>query len=121
MFCTPIRYQEGMIALPWVWTYIFKENGLTDDAEANSCGTCNGGLRCGEVVTLAETYTSCVEQPIHRLTWTLSAALNLTVRGYDVGNVFAEAPAPEKPLCTMMDDQFNEWWTEHLRCDPVPF
>jgi len=121
MFGTPIRYQEGMIALPWVWTYIFKENGLTGDAEAKSRGTCNGGPRYGEAVTLAETYASCVEQPIHRLTWALSAALNLTVRGYDVGNAFAEAPAPDKPFYMMVDDQFNEWWTEHLGRDPIPF
>ena len=72
MFGTPIRFEEGMIDLPWAWTYIFKENGLTGDAEAKSCGTCNGGIRYGEAVTFAETYASCVKQPSHRLTWALA-------------------------------------------------
>jgi hypothetical protein len=33
-----------------------------------------------------------VEQPVHRLTWAISTAMNLICKGYDVGNAFAEAP-----------------------------
>ena len=62
--------------------------------EAKARRACNGGRRYGEVVTLAEMYTSCVKQPIHQLTWAISAALNLYCKGYDGGNAFAEAPAP---------------------------
>ena len=63
--------------------------------------------------------TTCVEQPIHRLTWAISAALNLCCKGYDVGNAFAEAPAPVDPFFMYPDAQYREWW-EGLGNDPIP-
>jgi hypothetical protein len=59
------------VVLPWVWTYLFKLNPLSLEDDAKSRGTCNGGSRHGKIVTLAETYAACVEQPIHRLAWAI--------------------------------------------------
>ena len=49
-----------------------------------SRGTCNGGPRNGQVITIAETYAACIEQPIHRLTWAIIAALNYVGLGCDI-------------------------------------
>ena len=62
MFGDPVPAQEDMTILPWVWTYIEKENPLTGIVEPKSRGTCNGGKQYGKAVTLAETYAACVEQ-----------------------------------------------------------
>ena len=81
---------------------LFKENPLTTVEEPKARVTCNGGKRYGEAVTLAETYTACVEQTAHRLTWAL------TCIGYDVGNAFSEAPAPSQPFYMRPYAQFCE-------------
>ena len=47
------------------------------------------------------------------------AALNIYCKGYNVGNAFAEAPAPVDPLCMYPDDQYNEWW-QSLGNEPIP-
>jgi hypothetical protein len=82
MFGDPVKADQWMTILPWVWAYVNKD----------------GGPRYGAAITLAKTYAACVEQPVHRLTWAISAALNLICKGYDVGNAFAEAPAPTPPF-----------------------
>ena len=119
MFGQPIKMEDWMTVLPWVWTYLYKEDPVTALEMAKARGTCNGGPQYGAAVTLAETYAACVEQPIHRLTWAISAALNLYCKGYDVGNAFAEAPAPVDPFFMYPDDQYNEWW-QSLGNDPIP-
>ena len=68
MFGQPIKMEDWMTVLPWVWTYLYKEDPITAIDEAKARGICNEGPQYGEAVTLAETYTACVEQPIHRLT-----------------------------------------------------
>ena len=65
MFGEPILAKYWMTVLPWVWTYLQKENLLTEIDAPKARGTCNGGPRYGKAVTLAETYAACVKQPIH--------------------------------------------------------
>ena len=74
-----------------------------------SRGTCNGSPRFFSPSSIGETYAACVEQPIHRLTWALSAALGLICKGYDVGNAFAEAPASKFNFYMKPDKQFCQW------------
>ena len=119
MFGDLVQMEKWMTILPWVWTYLYKEDPITAIKLAKARGTCNGGPRYGKAVTLAETYAACVEQPIHCLTWAISAALNLYCKGYDVGNAFAEAPAPVNPFFMYPDAQYREWWTG-LGNDPIP-
>ena len=119
MFGDPIKMEDWMTVLPWVWMYLYKEDPITAKEIAKARGTCNGGPRYGKAVTLAETYAACVEQPIHRLTWVISAALNLYCKGYDVGNAFAEAPAPVDPFFMYPDAQYREWWIGQGN-DPIP-
>ena len=65
MLGEPVKIKAWMTVLPWVWTYLYKEDPITIIELAKAGGTCNSGPRYGEAVTLAETYVACVEQPIH--------------------------------------------------------
>ena len=42
MFGDPIPAKEWMTVLPWVWTYLQKENPLTGIDAPKARGTCNG-------------------------------------------------------------------------------
>jgi hypothetical protein len=78
--------------LPFVWTYVIKEDPKSGAAILKARGTCKWGKPIGKAVTIAETYATCVEQPACRLFWSLAASTNLIVMGADAGNAFAEAP-----------------------------
>ena len=64
MFGKPCYPPLGAKVLPWVWTYMYKENPKTGIEEAKARGTCNGGPRNG-IITIAKTYAACVEQTAH--------------------------------------------------------
>ena len=72
------------------------------------------------MITMAETYATCVAQPACRLYWVITVSEGLISLGADVGNAFAEAPPPVEPLYMIMDDQYHEWWVECLRNEPIP-
>ena len=69
--------------------------GKINKDATKSQGTCNDGPRYCDKSTISETYAAYIEQPIHWLTWVISAAFNLVCKGYNVGNAFAEALAPK--------------------------
>jgi hypothetical protein len=93
--------------LPIVWNYLFKDGPVTGKPQYKARVTWNGGKRYGKaVLTLAETYAICVEQPARRLYWALTASLGLIAFGTDAGNAFAEAPPPIEPFYMLIDDQF---------------
>jgi hypothetical protein len=116
----PRPLDDDVVVLPWVWSYLYKIDPISIEDVAKSRGTCNGGPRHGKVITIAETYAACVEQPAHRLMWALIAALNFVGLGIDVGNAFAEAPPPKDPFFMQADKQFREWWTQCLGNPPIP-
>jgi hypothetical protein len=108
----PAPPDPDTVILPWVWTYLYKVDPITLEDVQKSRGTCNGGTRFGKVVTLAETYATCVKQPAHRLTWSLIAALNYVGLGCDMSNAFAEAPAPKEPFYNS-ETGGKTAWTNH--------
>jgi hypothetical protein len=116
----PRPQDPNAVILPFVWTYVHKMAHKGDEIVEKARATCNGGKRHGKAVTIAETYAACVEQPAQRLYWALVAALNLTAIGCDVGNAFAEAPAPSQPFYMYIDDQFRDWWENCLGRAPIP-
>ncbi|KAI2502314.1 hypothetical protein MHU86_12118 [Fragilaria crotonensis] len=120
MFGKPIPRPDHAIVLPFVWNYSIKEDPITGVPKRKARGTCNGGKRYGKAVTVAETYATCVEQPACRLYWAVTASEGLLAMGADAGNAFAEAPPPEEPFFMKIDDQYMEWWIEHLGNDPIP-
>jgi hypothetical protein len=112
--------EPDTVILPWVWTYLYKVDPITLEDVEKSRGTSNGGTRFGKVVTLAKTYAACAEQPAHRLTWSLIAALNYVGLGCYVSNAFAEAPTPKEPFYMVVDEQFRDWWENCLGKSPIP-
>jgi hypothetical protein len=79
---------------------------------------CNGGsCHSKVVVTIAETYAACVEQPIHRLAWAITAGINYIALGCNVSNAFAE---PSILFFMEVDAQFLDWWVNCLGYDPLP-
>ena len=82
---------------------------VTFDNLPKSCGICNGAQCPGKTVTLAETYTACVEQPIRRLTWAILASLNYIRLGCDISNAFTEAPGPKEQYYMEIDVPFQDW------------
>ena len=46
--------------------------------------------------------------------------MNLYCKGYDVGNAFAEAPAPIDPFFMIPDAQFHQWWEEEPKRPSIP-
>jgi hypothetical protein len=117
--CLPPDDPNAVI-LPFVWTCVHKIDPLTNDIVEKARATCKGGKRHGKAVAIAATYAACVEQPAQRLHWALVAALNLTSIGCDVGNAFAEAPAPAQPFHMHIDEQFCDMWENCLGHDPIP-
>jgi hypothetical protein len=105
----PRPLDPDVVVLPWVWTYLYKIDPVTLEDVEKSRGTCNGGTRHGKV-----------EQPAHRLTWALIAALNYVGLRCDVSNAFAEAPPPNKPFYMVADAQFCDWWENCLGNPPLP-
>jgi hypothetical protein len=120
MFGTPISRPFEAIILPFVWTYLMKEDPLTGILKRKAWATCNGGKKYGKAVTVAETYATCVEQPACKVYWAMTAQLCLIAMGADAGNAFAEAPPATEPFYMRIDDQFREWWTECQGRPPIP-
>jgi hypothetical protein len=111
MFGTPCPQprDNGVVVLPWVWSYLYKIDPISIEDVAKSRGTCKEGPRYGKVIsTIAETYAAFMEQPAQCLMWALIAALNYVGLGIDVGNDFAEAPPPKDPFYIQVDAQFQE-------------
>jgi len=46
--------------------------------------------------------------------------MGLIAVGADVSNAFAEAPPPEAPLFMYIDDNYRDWWENHLKRPPIP-
>ena len=81
MFGNPIAARYGMTILPWVWTHLYEEGKGSKD-QTNARGTCNGSSQFFNANNLGKTFAACLEQPTHRLTWAISAALGLICKGY---------------------------------------
>ena len=120
MFGDPIPWPDGATVLPFVWAYILKQCPLTGKLIYKARATCNGGLRYGKAVTMAETYATCVEQPACRMYWSLTASHNLLVMGADAGNAFAEAPPPLQRFYMRIYEQFRHWWVHCKKRSPIP-
>ena len=121
MFGRPIPRPIAAIILPFVCTYLTKEDPITSILKRKARATCNGGKKDGKAVAVAETYATCVEQPACRVYWAMTAQLCLIALGADAGNAFAEAPPATEPFYMRIDDQFREWcWTECKGCPPIP-
>ena len=106
MYGTPCKPPPGAIVLSPHWQYRIKTSG-----KRRSRNCCDGSPRAApKLHAMAETYASCVEQPIGRLFLALSAALNYVIYGGDARDAFAHSPAPKIPTFIRIDDAFADWY-----------
>jgi hypothetical protein len=116
MFGTPVAATSDNAVFNLVWSYGIK---ALDGRKKSRC-TCDGSPRLGQVHVLDETYAICIDQTSARLFYGVAAAENLIVYGADVSNAFAEAPPPKQGFFIRPDNAFLAWWTDHLKCPPIP-
>jgi hypothetical protein len=106
MYGPPCYPPKDAILLSSHWQYRIK---LCGKRRSRNC--CDGSPRAApKLHALAETYASCVEQPIFRMFCALSAALNLQIFGGDAQDAFAHSPAPKIPTFIRIDDAYHEWY-----------
>ena len=85
------------IVLRPLWQYKVKSNG-----KRRSRNCCDGSPRAAPALHgIASTYSSCVEQPIQRLFFALSA---------DATDAYAHSPPPQVPTYVSIDDAYAEWY-----------
>lgn len=104
MFSKPCPLPKNTNVLPFLWTYLVKDDG-TKKARC----VCNGAPSKG-TVTLGHTYAGSLDQTGARIFWAAAALQNLKVYGADVSNAFAEAPPPIAPLYITVDKQYRDWY-----------
>jgi dUTP pyrophosphatase len=104
MFSSPCPLPPHANVLPFLWTYLVKDDG-TKKARC----VCNGAPSKG-TVTLGPTYAGSLDQTGSRIFWSVAAMKNLKVYGADVSNAFAEAPPPVAPLYITIDHQYRQWY-----------
>jgi hypothetical protein len=108
MYGAPVRRPPDAIVLRQHWQYQIKRDGTR---RARNC--CDGSIRAAPVLhKVAQTYSSCVEQPVQRLFFALSAELGYRVYGGDAKDAYAHSPPPERPTFCEIDDAYAEWY-EH--------
>ena len=76
MFSQPVPIPKDANSLPFIWTYVLKDDG-TRKARA----PCNGSPRMQGTVTIGETYAASLDQTASRIFWALSATSNHIVIG----------------------------------------
>jgi hypothetical protein len=90
------------------WQYNVKRDGTR---RARLC--CNGSKYAAPILhALAMTYSSCVEHPIQRLFFAITAQLNLKVYGGDAKDAYAHSPGSHIPTYLSIDDAYAEWYSE---------
>jgi hypothetical protein len=106
MFGSPIIPPKDAIILNPHWQYKVKNSG-----QRRSRNCCDGSPRASpHLHAIAETYSSCVEQPAQRLFFALALALNFTTFGGDAQDAYAHSPAPTVPTFVRIDDAYSDWY-----------
>ena len=108
MFGPPEHKPPGAIVLRPHWQCSIKRDGTR---RSRNC--CDGSPRSAPLLHgIASTCSSCVEQPVQRLFFALSAQLGYKVYGGDAQDAYAHSPPPETPTFVSIDDAHAEWY-EH--------
>ena len=106
MYGDPIPRPKDAIVLRQHWQYHIKRDGTR---RSRNC--CDGSKRAAPALhRVVQTYSSCVEQPVQRLFFALSASLNYRVFGGDAKDAFAHSPPPDRPTYVAIDDAYAEWY-----------
>ncbi len=100
MYGAPVLAPKDSIVLQQHWNYGIKGDGTR---KARNC--CDGSPRAAPQLKLANTYSSCVEQPCIRLFFALCTHEGFVSLKIDATNAYANSPPPDQPTFVIIDDQ----------------
>jgi hypothetical protein len=115
MFGLTVTQSNGDTVFHLVWTYNIK----TVNGRKKARCVCDGSTWSGQVLVLAKTYANCVDQTSAWLFYTVASAKKTLTFGANVSNTFAKAPLPKQPFFIRPNIAFCEWWTKHLKQEPI--
>jgi hypothetical protein len=105
MYGPPVHPPPGAIILRQHWNYSIKSDGTR---KARNC--CDGSPRAAPELNLANTYSSCIEQPIMRLFFAICAKEGYFVIKVDATNAYANSPPPDQATFVYIDEQYADWY-----------
>jgi hypothetical protein len=105
MYGSPVHPPAGAIILRQHWNYSIKSDGIR---KARNC--CDGSPRSAPELKLANTYSSCIEQPCLRLFFALCAYEGYVCLKVDATNAYANSPPPDQPTFVYIDEQYADWY-----------
>jgi Reverse transcriptase (RNA-dependent DNA polymerase)/GAG-pre-integrase domain len=105
MYGEPCIPPKDAIILRQHWNYSIKTDGTR---KARNC--CDGSPRAAPQLKLANTYSSCIEQPCMRLFFALCAFEGFISLKVDATNAYANSPPPDQPTYVYIDDQYADWY-----------
>jgi Reverse transcriptase (RNA-dependent DNA polymerase) len=105
MYGAPVIAPRDAIVLRQHWNYAIKGDGTR---KARNC--CDGSPRAAPQLKLANTYSSCIEQPCMRLFFALCAHEGFISLKVDATNAYANSPPPNQPTFVVIDDQYADWY-----------
>jgi hypothetical protein len=106
VFGEPCKRPPGAIVLRSHWANIVKPGGKR---KARLCA--DGSRRAAPTLrTLANTYSSCIEQPCMRLFFALASARGYYIRSADCTNAYMQAPAPSSQTYLTIDEAYSDWY-----------
>ena len=105
MYGEPCFAPKDAIILRQYWNYSIKSDGTR---KARNC--CDGSPRSAPLLKLANTYSSCIEQPIMRMFFALCAHEGFIALKVDATNAYANSPPPDQPAFVFIDDQYADWY-----------
>ncbi|KAI2495082.1 hypothetical protein MHU86_19437 [Fragilaria crotonensis] len=104
MYGDPVHAPKGSIILRQHWNYIIKSDGTR---KARNC--CDRSPRAAPQLKLANTYSSCIEQPCMRMFFALCTHEGFISLKVDATNAYANSPPPDQPTFVIIDDQYADW------------
>jgi hypothetical protein len=105
MYGAPVPTPRDAIVLHQHWNYAIKGDGTR---KARNC--CDGSPRAAPQLKLANTYSSCIEQPCMRLFFALCAHEGFISLKVDATNAYTNSPPPNQPTFVVIDDQYADWY-----------
>ena len=105
MYGKPCLPPKDAIILRQHWNYSLKADGTR---KARNC--CDGSPRSAPQLKLANTYSSCIEQPVMRMFFALCAHEGYIALKVDATNAYANSPPPDQPTFVYIDDQYADWY-----------
>jgi hypothetical protein len=105
MYGPAVYPPAGAIILRQHWNYSIKADGTR---KARNC--CDGSPRAAPALTLANTYSSCIEQPCMRMFIALCANEGYICIKVDATNAYANSPPPDQPTFVYIDQPYADWF-----------